>query len=62
MHTLHRFTKKDRKKYNYGGISVPSSVVRLYGVIIITRIGDKWHDIGEQSGFRAGRFFIVLPV
>lgn len=50
------YKKGDRKKCNnYRGISVTSSVGRLYGRLLKARIEREWTDIEEQSGFRAGR-------
>lgn len=40
---------------NYRGISVTSSIGRLYGRIIKNRIEGEMDNIEEQSGFRAGR-------
>jgi len=40
---------------NYRGISVTSSIGRLYGRILKKRIEAKIEEIEEQSGFRAGR-------
>lgn len=49
--------KKGNKKVcgNYRGISVTSSMGRLYGRILKKRIESKYEDLEEQSGFRAGR-------
>lgn len=49
--------KKGSKKEcgNYRGISVTSSVGRLYGKILKNRVEQEFTDIEEQSGFRAGR-------
>lgn len=49
--------KKGDKKIceNYRGISVTSSVGRLYGGIIKQRIEKQYEDIEEQCGFRGGR-------
>lgn len=30
-----------------------SSIVRLYGRYFKSRVENEWHDIGDQSGFRA---------
>lgn len=50
------FKKGDKKLcQNYRGISVISSMGRLYGRILKTRIESVYQDIEEQSGFRAGR-------
>ena len=40
---------------NYRGISVTSSMGRLYGRILKERIENNFIEIEEQSGFRAGR-------
>lgn len=49
--------KRGSKKMceNYRGISVTSSVGRLYGRILKKRIETEFSDIEEQNGFRAGR-------
>lgn len=50
------YKKGDRKVCgNYRGISVTSSVGRLYGRILKKRIELEYREIEEQSGFRAGR-------
>lgn len=50
------FKKGDKKCCeSYRGISVTSSIGRLYGRIIKSRIEKEWSDLEEQSGFRAGR-------
>ena len=50
------YKKGDRKKCsNYRGISVTNSIARIYGKIIKERIEKEFHDVDEQSGFRAGR-------
>lgn len=40
---------------NYRAISITSSVGRLYGRILKSRIEEEYKDIEEQSGFRPGR-------
>lgn len=49
--------KKGDKKVcgNYRGISVTSSIGRLYGRILKKRIEAEYQEIEEQNGFRAGR-------
>ncbi len=49
--------KKGDKKLckNYRGISVLSSMGRLYGRLIKKRIEDQYREMEDQSGFRAGR-------
>lgn len=50
------YKKGDRKVCgNYRGISVTSSVGKLYGRILKKRIELEYQEIEEQSGFRAGR-------
>lgn len=49
--------KKGNKKLcgNYRGLSVTSSMERLYGRVLKNRIEGHIKDFEEQSGFRAGR-------
>lgn len=50
------FKKGDKKNCNnYRGISVTSSLGRLYGRLLKQRIEKEMVNIEEQSGFRAGR-------
>ena len=50
------YKKGDRTiSENYRGISVTSSIGRLYGKIIKNRVEENLTEIEEQSGFRSGR-------
>jgi helix-turn-helix protein len=50
------YKKGDRRKCeNYRGISITSSIGRLYGRILKTRMEEIIQDAEEQSGFCAGR-------
>jgi Reverse transcriptase (RNA-dependent DNA polymerase) len=50
------YKKGDKKQCkNYRGISVTSTLGRLYGKILKERIENELTEIEEQSGFRAGR-------
>lgn len=53
----HQFLKKGNKHVcgNYRGVSVTSSIGRLYGRIMTTRIEKELEHMEEQSGFTAGR-------
>ena len=52
--SIHKKGSKTQCK-NYRGISVTSSMGRLYGKILKTRLENTIVDIEEQSGFRSGR-------
>ncbi|XP_030750903.1 uncharacterized protein LOC115878509 [Sitophilus oryzae] len=50
------FKKGDKKRCsNYRGISLTSSMGRLYGRILKERVEESFEEIEEQGGFRAGR-------
>ncbi|XP_030754536.1 uncharacterized protein LOC115881259 [Sitophilus oryzae] len=50
------FKKGDKKRSsNYRGISLTSSMGRLYGRILKERVEESFEEIEEQGGFRAGR-------
>lgn len=54
MSSIHKKGSKTECK-NYRGICVTSSMGRLYGRIIKSRLEENIVDIEEQSGFRRGR-------
>lgn len=56
MTTIHK--KGDKTKCeNYRGMAVTSSVSRVYGRVLKSRIEQEYQgmDVEEQAGFRAGR-------
>jgi len=52
--SIHKKGDKRQCK-NYRGISIISSVGRLYGRLIKKRIESQFNEVEDQSGFRAGR-------